>query len=39
MMSQILENISGNPKYNIDKELNYVVNIDNFFKMCLVVIR
>lgn len=32
-------NISGSRKYTIKKDPNYVVNIDNFFKMCLITLR
>jgi GTPase SAR1 family protein len=32
-------NISGNSNYRIDMEEGYVVNIDNFFKMCLITQR
>jgi len=34
-----LNNISGNKDYKIDCEKGYVVNIDNFFKMCLITQR
>jgi hypothetical protein len=34
--SRILKNISGNEGYTIDQEPGYVVNIDNFFKICLI---
>lgn len=37
--SQILSNISGNRHYKINCEKGYIVNIDNFFKMCLIVQR
>ncbi len=37
--SQILANVSGNRNYRIDLEKGYIVNIDNFFKMCLTVQR
>lgn len=37
--SEVLRNISGNMKYSIDCEPGYVINIDNFFKICLIVYR
>jgi len=39
MASEILRNISGNMDYVIDCEPGYIVNIDNFFKMCLITQR
>jgi Cdc6-like AAA superfamily ATPase len=35
----ILQNISGNRTYQINCEEGYIVNIDNFFKMCLITQR
>ena len=34
--TRILRNISGNEFYDIGIEPGYVVNIDNFFKICLI---
>lgn len=38
-IEQILLNIAGSKKYTITQDPNYVVNIDNFFKMCLITLR
>ncbi len=34
-----MRNISGNNDYSIKQDPNYVVNIDNFFKICLITLR
>jgi MoxR-like ATPase len=35
-LQSILRDVSGNRSYETNKDRGYVLNIDNFIKMCLI---